>query len=86
MERDGLVRDGEFIAQRIKMFTLGSHRVALWSIQDTELNKVIYTLINTRTNMSVENDSLEYLERLYDVCIQRLTAEVNGGSSDVGIA
>jgi len=83
---DGLVRDGEFIAQRIKMSEVGGHRVALWSIQDTELNTVMYSLVNTRVGKSVESDSLGHLERLYDICIQRLTAEVNGGLSDVGVA
>ena len=32
---DGLIRDGDLIAQRIKMSDVGGHRVALWSIQDT---------------------------------------------------
>jgi len=85
MTRDGLIRDGDLIAQRIKMSDMGGHRVALWSIQDTELNTVMYSLVNTRVGKSVESDSLEHLERLYDVCVQRLTAEANGGSSDVGI-
>lgn len=83
---DGLVREGELLAQRIKMSDVGGHRVALWSIQDTELNTVTYSLISTRTGKSIESDSLGHLERLYDICIKCLTAEANGGSSDVGIA
>ena len=86
MIHDGLIREGELIAQRIKMSEVGGHRVALWSIQDTELNTVTYSLVNTRVGKSVESDSLGHLERLYDVCIQRLTAEMNGGSSNVGTA
>ena len=84
--RDGLVREGELIAQRIKMSDVGGHRVALWSIQDTELNTVTYSLISTRTGKSIESDSLEHLERLYNICTQCLIAELNGGSSNVGTA
>jgi hypothetical protein len=83
---DGFIREGDLIAQRIKMSDIGGHRVALWSIQDTEFNTVTYSLVSTRTGMSTESDSLEHLERLYDICIQCLTAELNGGSSHVGIA
>lgn len=84
--QNGLIREGEFLAQRIKMSDIGGYRVALWSIQDTELNTVKYSLVNTRTGKSLESDSLQYLERLYDICIQCLTAEINGGYSNVGIA
>jgi len=80
MERDGFVQDGELIAQRIKMSEVGGHRVALWSIQDTELNTVTYSLVNTRTGKSVESDSLDHLEYLYDICIQYLMSERDGVS------
>lgn len=83
---DGLIRDGDLVAQRIKMSDVGGCRVALWSIQDTELNTVTYSLVNTRVGKSTESDSLGYLERLYNTCIQYLTAEMNGGSSNVGTA
>ena len=82
---DGLVRDGEFVAQRIKMSEVGGHRVALWSVQDTELNTVMYSLVNTRTGKSIESDSLGHLEHLYEVCILRLIAEIEGGTN-VGTA
>jgi len=84
--QNGLVREGELLAQRIKMSDVGGHRVALWSIQDTELNTVTYSLISTRTGKSVESDSLGHLERLYDICIQCIMAEFSGGGSNVGIA
>lgn len=83
----GTIRDGELLAQRIKMSDVGGCRVSIWSIQDTELNTVHYSLVNTRVGKSVESDSLEYLEHLYDVCIQRITMELSGGGgSNVGIA
>ena len=81
-----IIRDGELLAQRIKMSDVDGHRIALWSIQDTELNTVTYSLVNTRTGKSVESDSLEHLEHLYDICARFLMAELQGGIANVGIA
>lgn len=67
----GFIREGELVAQRIHMWYVNGHRVAIWSIQDTELHNVKYVLVNTQTGRIIESLSLDHLERLYDMCIQR---------------